>query len=85
MSGTGNRGNNGHAYHFAQKFVVDSVARFLEFVVHVEGYHHLAVHVDQLGCEVKVAFEIGRHNHIYDHIGSFVLEITAYIEFLGGV
>ena len=34
-----------------KQFIVKAVAGFFEIVVHVQGQHNLAVHVNQLGCK----------------------------------
>ena len=40
------------AYHACQRFVIELVTGLFQFVVHVEGNHHLYVHIDQLGSQV---------------------------------
>jgi len=41
----------------SEGIVIEMVFSFLKFIKHVQGHHHLDVHVDELSCEVEIAFE----------------------------
>ncbi len=75
----------GHSYHLAESAVVELCAVALQLVIHVEGYHHGAVHVDKLGGEVEVALEIGAVNHVDDYVGGLVAQIASDIQLFGRI
>ncbi len=79
------RGNHRDAEHLAQQLVVKHVGRLLQLVVHVEVYHHAAVHVYELGGEVEVAFQVGGHHHVHDHVGRFLAQVAHHVFLLGGI
>ena len=54
----GHHRHHRHAYHLPQGGIVESRARRAQLVVHIEGNHHRAVHVDKLGGEIEVALKI---------------------------
>ena len=71
--------NDWSAEKAAELFNIKFVATCPEFIKHVQSYNHRNVHVEQLGGQVQVAFQIGGVNHIDDYIGSLVDDVTAYI------
>ena len=52
----------------------------LELVEHVERDHHPNVHIDQLGCQVKVTLQIRRVDYIDYDIRLRLVQVLAYIE-----
>jgi len=65
--------------------VVKCVSAGLQLVVHVQGYDHAHVHVDELGRQVEVALQIAGIDDIDDHVGSFVDDEFAHIALFGGI
>ena len=57
-TGGEHRGNHWHAEQFGQFLVVDVVASLLGFVEHVQCTNHAEMHVDELGSEIEIAFQI---------------------------
>ena len=49
-------GHHGDTHQLAQLFVVELVSAGLKFIVHVQGYYHSHIHIDELGSEVEVTF-----------------------------
>ena len=47
-----------HSDHLSEGFIVEFFAGTLDFVIHIEGNDHAAVHVDQLGCKVEISFKV---------------------------
>ena len=79
FASTTNGRNDWSAEKTAKLFYIKFVATCPEFIKHVQSYNHRNVHVEQLGGQVQVAFQIGGVNHIDDYIGSLVDDVTAYI------
>ena len=74
--------DNGAADHAGQRFIVKLVPGIFQLVIHVQGNDHLHIHVNQLGCQVKVALQVGSIYHIDDNIRLDVLvQLLAHIQF----
>ena len=63
--------------------IVQCIATGCQFIVHIERDYHTHVHVNQLGGEIKVPFQIGRIYHIDYNVRSFINDMTANINFFG--
>ena len=81
----GYRRHHRHSEHLAEVLVVECGMAFLELVIHVEAYHHAAVHVDELCGEVEVSLKVRCHDGVDDHVGHLLPEVTHHVEFLGGI
>ena len=75
-------GDDRHADHLAEELAVEADTGTVEFVDHVQGYDHAAVHVDKLGGQIEISFEIRSIHHINYNVRSFITEIFPDIEFL---
>ena len=65
--------------------IVERVAGGAQLVVHVERHDHAQVHVDELGGEVEVAFQVGTVDDVDDDVGRLVDEVAADVKLLGAV
>ena len=74
-----------HAEQPAQLVDVEAVAFLLQFVVHVQRHHHPEVHVDELGGQVEVAFQVGGVHHVDDDIGHLLDEVLPHVQFFRGI
>lgn len=81
----GHNRNHRHAQHASQTVVIEACAAQEQFVVHVERHDHAGVDVDELGSQVKVAFEVGCDHGIDDHVGRLLDQVSANVKLLGGV
>ena len=65
-----------------QRLDINAIAAMLEFVIHIERAHHANIHIDELGGEIEIAFEIRGVDDIDDHVGHLLRQVFADIEFL---
>ena len=68
--------------HASQRFVVELRAAGRQFVVHVQGDHHFQVHVDQLGGQEQVAFEVRGVHHIDHHVRHLFQDMPPHVQLL---
>ena len=78
-------GSIGHAEQLTELYVIQRVPACFQFVVHVKRDNHAHVHVNQLGGEIQVPFQIGRVHHINNDIRSFVDDVMAHINLFGRI
>ena len=57
------------------------MATLPQFVIHVQRHDHRHIHVDELGCEVEVTFQVRGIHHVDDDIRCLLDDIFSYIEF----
>ena len=81
----GDRRDDGEAEEFAEGVDIKLVAVFLQFVVHIEGHHHGHVHVDELGGEEEVAFEVRGIDDVEHDVGVLLHNVLADVAFFRGV
>ena len=74
-----------HTQKIAQLFDVQLVTFRLQLIVHIQRHHHSEVHIDNLGGEVQIPFNVGCVHDIDDDIRHIVNQIFADIELLGAV
>ena len=75
------RWNHGHTKEFGQLVDIDFITTPLGLIKHVECTHHAQVHINELRCEIEVAFEIACVKHIDDNVGCLVYDLFAHIKF----
>ena len=63
------RGHHRHAEQGTQRREVHMVAATFKLVVHIQGAHHLDVHVDKLRRQVEVALQVAGVDNVDHHIG----------------
>ena len=73
------RGTDGNAQQASQLPHVQPVTLVLEFVEHVEGHHGPEVHVDELGRQVQVPFDVGRVHHVHHHVRHRLDEVLPHV------
>ena len=81
-------GRGGHyreTEHGAESLVVELVAVGLKFVEHIESHHHRCVHVDKLGGEEQVAFEVRRIDDVQNQVVLVAAEVLAHAQLLGRI
>ena len=83
--GTAHGGDHRDAEHFAQHAVVELVAAGFQFVKHVQGNDHTHVHVNELGRQVEVAFQVGCIHDVDDDIRGLFDDVLPYIHLFGRV
>ena len=66
----------------AQFVDIQMVSPLLKLIIHIERAHHAKIHVDELGGEVKIPFQVGRVNHIDYDIRRLVDDVLSHIQFL---
>ena len=74
-----------HTQQPPEILVVEHRLRTLQLVIHVEGYDHRAVHVNQFGGQIEIALQIGGHHHIDYHVRSLLTKIARDIQFFGRI
>ena len=74
-----------HTQEIAQLLDVQLVTFCLQLIVHIQRHHHSEVHVDDLGGEVQIPFNVGCVHDIDDDIRHIVYQILAHIELLRAV
>ena len=77
--------HHGHTEELGKLVVIYMVASLYRLVEHVQRYHHVYVHINELGGEVEVALQVGCVDDIDDHIRSLLHQLLAYIKFLRGI
>ena len=78
---TRNGRNHRNTKEFTQFHVIQRVATGFQFIVHIERHHHTHVHVNQLGSEVQITFQIGRIYHIDNNVRCFINNMMTDIHF----
>ena len=78
-------GHHRHTEQLAEFLIVDGIAPFLKFVIHVERTNHTRVHVDELGGEIEIALEVAGIEHVEYDIRCLVDNLSAYIHLLGRI
>ena len=56
-----------------------------KLVIHIEGYHHPHIHINELGGEEEVSFQVGGVNYIENNIWVVFYNGAAHILFLRAV
>ncbi len=79
------RRHHRHAEQSLKFTVIQNVSLFFQLVVHIQGNHHLKVHVDELGGQEEVPFQVGRIHNIQYHVRLVVDYGMADIFFLRAV
>ena len=80
-----NRRHHRDSKQLAQQPIVEGVSASLQFIIHIERNNHAHIHVDKLGGEVEVPFQIGCIDYIDDHIRGFVDNVSAHIDLFGRI
>ncbi len=57
--------------HFRQRMVIEFIPLINHFVMHVQCNDHFYIHIDQLGGEVKISFQVFTVENIDYHIWHF--------------
>ena len=76
---------DGCAEECAELLGVELVAAVAELVVHVEGYDHGHVHVDELGGEIEVALQVAGVDDVDDDVGVLLYDVFSHVELFGRV
>ena len=71
-----------HPNHRAQRLIVKLIAFGLQFVIHIQCYHHAHVHVNQLRRKEHITLQVARVYHIHHHIRMPFHYLTAHISLL---
>ena len=58
------------------------ITTLLCLVKHIQGTHHLHVHIDQLGGEIEVSLQITGIDDVDNDIGCLVNDLFTYIQLL---
>ena len=69
----------------AQQAVIKGITAGFQFIVHIEGYYHAYIHIDKLGSKIEITLQVGRIDHINDHIRRFINDVAADINFFGSI
>ncbi len=76
---------HGHAQQAAQLGRIQPVPLVLQLVIHVEGHHGPEVHVDDLGRQVQVPFDVRGVHDIDHHVRHRIDQVLAHIQLLRGI
>ena len=60
--------------------VVQFVAAVLQGIVHVQCHYHAHVHINKLGSEVEITFQVACIHYVDDNVGRFLDDVFTYIE-----
>ena len=74
-----------YSQQFAQLVVVQFVAAVLQGIVHVQCHYHAHVHINKLGREVEITFQVACIHHVDDNVGCFLDDVFTHIEFFRAV
>ena len=61
------------------------IATTLKLVVHIQCTDHAQVHVHKLCRQIEIALQVRDIDDVDDHIGQFLRQMAAHIQFLGTV
>ena len=75
-------GHHRHTKQLAELLVVDGIAPFLKFVVHIQRTNHARVHVDELGCEIEITLQVACVEHVENDVGSLVDNLPSDVHLL---
>ena len=76
------RGNHRESQQFTQLLRLNMITTLLGLIKHIQGTHHLHVHIDQLGGEIKVSLQITGIDDVDNDIGCLVNDLFTYIQLL---
>ena len=82
---TAYRRHHGYSQQFAQLVVVQFVAAVLQGIVHVQCHYHAHVHINKLGREVEITFQVACIHYVDDNVGCFLDDVFTHIEFFRAV
>ena len=51
-------GHHRHTKQLAEFLIVDGIAPFLKFIVHIQRTYHARMHIYELGCEIEVTLQV---------------------------
>ena len=85
FSATADRRQHRNSEQLAELYIVQRVSTGFQLIVHVQCNHHAHVHVNQLGGEIEIAFQVGRVHNIDNDIRRFIDNVPADIDFFRGV
>ncbi len=69
----------------AQLHVIQLRSALLQFIVHIQRYHHTHIHVNELCGQKKIALQVAGIHHIDHYIGKLLIEVFAHIHLFGSV
>ncbi len=85
LPATADRRQHRNSEQLAELYIIQHVSTGFQLIVHVQRNHHAHVHVNQLGGEIEITFQIGRIHHIDDDIRRFIDDVPTNIDFFGRV
>ena len=84
-SGPADRRHHRHAQQLREFLDIELVSAAFQRIKHIQCHHHAHIHVNQLGRQIQVPFQVSRIHHIDNHIGRLFNDMLAHIQFLGTV
>lgn len=85
FSATADRRQHRDSEQLAELYIIQRVSTGFQLIVHVQCNHHAHIHVNQLGGEIEIAFQVGRVYNIDNDIRRFIDNVPADIDFFGRV
>lgn len=85
FSATADRRQHRNSEQLAELHIIQRVSTGFQLIVHVQCNHHAHIHVNQLGGEIEIAFQVGRVYNIDNDIRRFIDNVPADIDFFGRV
>ena len=84
LPATADRRQHRDSEQLAELYIIQRVSTGFQLIVHVQCNHHAHVHVNQLGGEIKIAFQIGRVHNIDNDIRRFIDDVPTKHRFPSG-
>ena len=69
-----------HTEQLTELYVIQRVPASFQFVVHVKRDNHAHVHVNKLGSEVEITFQVACIHHVDDNVRCFLDDVFTHIK-----
>ena len=81
LSGTTYGRNHRNPYQFTQLFIIQMITTCLQFIIHVQCNNHFHIHVDELGSQIEITFQVRSIHYIDNKVWCFFDDMLANINF----
>ena len=81
LSGTTYGRNHRNTDQFTQFFIIQMITTCLQFIIHIQCNNHFHIHVNELGSQIEITFQVRSIHYIDDQVWCFFDDMLANINF----
>ena len=81
LSGTTYGRNHRNTDQFTQFFIIQMITTCLQFIIHIQCNNHFHIHVNELGSQIEITFQVRSIHYIDNKVGCFFDDMLANINF----